>query len=100
MEHAYIIYEIKRCEPETMYPGDPDCASPEDIDKWLANKFATFKVINTKIDFNSFEVIATRQNEVFVPNVPLASGFFSDTGNRFRANNFYRTDFWLVQNEV
>jgi len=59
-DHAYIIYEIKRCEEDTKEAGDPDCADPDDIDAWLANKFATFKVINTKIDFNSFETVATR----------------------------------------
>jgi len=95
-EHAYFVYDIRKCTDEVREASDPECAEPEAIDAWLSTKFATFKVINTKIDFNSFENIATRENEVFVPNIPLASGSYCDTGGRFRRNIFSRTDHWLV----
>mmetsp|Transcript_41931 Transcript_41931/g.64189 ORF Transcript_41931/g.64189 Transcript_41931/m.64189 type:complete len:115 (-) Transcript_41931:730-1074(-) len=95
-DHKYFIFEVMRCSEETKVPGDPDCATPDAIDAWLDQKFLTFKVINKKIDFNSFEEVATRQNEAFVPNVPLASGTFCDTGHRFRRNKFQRTDSWLT----
>lgn len=49
-----------RCTEETRIQGDPECASEEDIDAWFGVKVATIKIINTKIDFNSFEDIATR----------------------------------------
>lgn len=84
--HAYIIFEAWRCSEDTKEPGDPDCASDEDIVKWIDTKMLAMKVINKKIDFLDFGDTAVRQNEVFVPIVPMKAGQFSDTGNRFRYN--------------
>ena len=57
----------------------------DSIDNWLRNKVATMKVINSKIDFITFEDIAVRQNEVFVPTVNMYN-VYSDNGFRLRYN--------------
>jgi hypothetical protein len=37
---------------------------------------------------------AVRNNEIFIPAISIAWGFYSDTGYRFRYNNFERYDNW------
>lgn len=46
MDSAYIVYEIHKCSDATKFPGYPACASDADIDAWLSDKYATFKVLN------------------------------------------------------
>lgn len=62
------------------------------IDNFLRKKKATFKVLNQKIDFTTFDKYAVRYNEVFIPTVDLAYPNYSDTGYRFRYNIFDRAD--------
>jgi hypothetical protein len=95
-DHAYIIFEIWRCtnDPSRKLQGYPDCAPADQIQKWMQTKYATFKVINQKIDFMDRGEFAVRNNEIFVPVIPLKWGKFSDTGYRFRYNDFQRYDYW------
>ena len=58
-EHAYIIFELRRCDNDTREEGDPVCATPEDTDEWLSTKYAFLRILNTKIDFSSFSKVAT-----------------------------------------
>jgi hypothetical protein len=58
------------------------------IDNWIRDKVVAMKLINQKIDFITFEDWAVRYNEVFIPGVPMGNGLFSDTGYRFRYNDF------------
>ena len=39
--------------------------------------------------------MAIRQNEIWMPSIPLKSGIFSDAGYRFRENKFLMKDNWL-----
>lgn len=66
------------------------------IDNWIRDKVVAMKLINQKIDFITFEDWAVRYNEVFIPGVPMGNGLFSDTGYRFRYNDFQRQDGWLI----
>ena len=61
----------------------------ESIDNYLRNKVIAMKLINQKIDFLTFDEWAVRYNEVFIPSVPMFDAY-SDTGYRFRRNNFNR----------
>ena len=66
----------------------------DDIIAWTEKKRVTLKVINKKIDFLEFDPIAVRENEVYVPSVPLIDGSYADTGHRFRYNELNRVDNW------
>ena len=59
------------------------------IDNFLRSKVVALKLINQKIDFITFDDWAVRYNEVFIPSVPMYDAY-SDTGYRFRRNNFFR----------
>jgi len=37
-DHAYVIYEVLTCSNETKEEGDPECASEDEIEEWLATK--------------------------------------------------------------
>jgi len=37
---------------------------------------------------------AVRQSEIFLPIIPLRSGYYSDKGYRYRQNDFIRNDEW------
>ena len=50
------------------------------------------KLLNQKIDFYEFSDTAIRYNEVFIPGVLMTE--YSDTGHRFRYNEFDRFDYW------
>jgi hypothetical protein len=95
-DHAYIVYEVWRCtdDPSRKLAGYPNCASPEAIKTWMSTKMATLKVLNQKIDFLTRESFAVRNNEVFIPSITLKQGRYSDTGYRFRFNDFERYDYW------
>ena len=76
----------------TLYEEDPDADS---IDNFTKNKKIAMKIINQKIDFTTFGDYAVRQNELFAPSIPMRSPSYSDTGYRFRYNQFDRTDGYL-----
>lgn len=64
---------------------------------WTEEKIAAMKLLNTKIDFYDFSDLAIRYNEVFIPGIPMNA--YSDTGYRFRYNEFDRTDGWFTPNK-
>jgi hypothetical protein len=75
----------KKTVPEAdLYLYEEDLTG-DSIDNWLRNKVVTMKVINSKIDFITFEDIAVRQNEVFLPTVNMYN-VYSDLGFRLRYN--------------
>ena len=65
------------------------------IDKWLQKKRIMLRAINTKIDLRDFGENPTRQNEIYLPSLPLAAGKFSDARFRLRRNLFIRNDWYI-----
>ena len=63
------------------------------INPWLQKKNIHLRVLNEKIDF-SIDNQPTRQNEIWLPLITMKPGFFSDTGYRFRQNDFKMSDNW------
>ena len=55
MATAYMIYDVYRCSNETKVEGDPECAEDHAIRKWLQHKKLFMRVLNTKINFESFD---------------------------------------------
>ena len=94
MEHAYVIIEVHVCNNGTKKEDDPECATEDEIEEWIATKQIQLKVIDNKIDFTNLDNYAVRQTEKWLPMVPLKKGSFSDTGYRFRKNSFERKDNW------
>ena len=70
----------------------PGCAGKDQIKSWLEYKVVHLRVLNDKINFSKFNHESVRQNESWLPVVPLRSGIFSDTGYRMRENIFYKYD--------
>jgi len=64
---AYFTIDVETCNEKTKLPGDPECATKSQIDEYMVRKFLVYRVINEKIDFGSFDNMATRQFEVYVP---------------------------------
>lgn len=54
-----------------------------------------FKVINNKVNYNDRNEEKMRQHQTWLPSVPLTNGKFSDTGYRYRKNNFFFMDYWI-----
>lgn len=119
-DHSYIVYETVRCSeaeydnydanagyPDVKIPRTP-CADPEVVEPevqsytnskaWTEKKIVAMKLLNTKIDFYDFSELAIRYNEVFIPGVPM--NMYSDTGYRFRYNEFERQDGWFGPKNV
>jgi hypothetical protein len=53
------------------------------------------RAINTKIDLKNFGNSPVRQNEIYIPTIPLASGKYSDGRFRLRRNIFVRRDWYI-----
>ena len=87
--------DVATIAPEELYKYVED-ESADTINSFLRNKKATMKVINEKIDFTTFGQNAVRFNEIFIPSIPLAYPFYSDTGYRFRWNFFDRSDGYII----
>ena len=64
----------------------------------MRHKKIALKVLNQKIDFTTFEPLAVRYNEIFMPSISMGNGAYSDTGYRFRYNQFDRGDGWIWPN--
>ena len=93
-DSAFVIYEIHKCSEKTMGPGYPECAKPDEIEAWINSKKATFKLISSKIDLTEMEERAVSFEELYLTQVPLKSGLYTDDGHRFRFNEFLRIDYW------
>ena len=93
-DSAYVIYEIHKCSNATKFKDYPECAPIEEIKKFIEKKFIAFKLINEKIYFNDRDELAVAYSEQFVQSIPMKAGKFSDTGHRFRFNQFFRRDYW------
>ena len=70
-DSSYVVYEIHKCTDALREPDDPKCATDEKIEEWLVNKYAQFRFINQKIDFNDRGEYAVRLNEIWLPTMPL-----------------------------
>ncbi len=55
--------------------------------------------INTKIDLKVFSYEPIRQNEIYLPSLPLTPGKFSDARLRLRRNLFTRQD-WFTSSFI
>ena len=53
-----------------------------------------FKYINNQIDFTNWKE-DIKQNEQYMPSVPLGDGQYSDTGYRIRKNSYEKLDHWF-----
>ena len=109
-DHAYVIYSVEKCtegsriltpldpacnpEEEECESYDPECASLKEINEWLEGKKSMFLVTQYKADFAIGSQL--RQNEVYLPSVPLSGRFFNDVGYRYRKNNFEIEDDWYT----
>lgn len=84
-----------RCSEDTRQEGDPECATTPEIDEWVGAKRIFVRVLNEKVDFKSWKTEAIRQNEIWVPMIPMNSGKFTDSGYRYRRNTFDKNDNWF-----
>lgn len=84
---SYVVYEVLKCTEETRLPGYPKCKSDQEIEDWLETKYAMIRFLDHKIDF-TYGADPTRYGELWFPVVPLQSGFFTDSGYRYRYNEF------------
>lgn len=100
IEHGYFVFETLRCTEATRKANDPPCATEPEIDAWLADKVMGFRIINQKIDFSTYDEVAVRNNEVWLPVVNLETGTFCDTGYRHRRNTFSRVDSWFIPTKL
>ena len=55
-----MVYEILKCQDDLKEDDDPACADISDINDWLSTKQLHLKVVDNKIDFNSYEEMAVR----------------------------------------
>jgi hypothetical protein len=46
------------------------------------------RAINTKIDLKNYGLKPVRQNEIYLPSIPLARGKYTDARYRLRRNLF------------
>jgi len=69
-------------------PVDPKCESNENINDWMKDMSIHFRVLNDKMDFSKWEGDHIRQNEIWLPTIPMTPGKFTDSGYRFRENRF------------
>ena len=53
-DNAFIYYEVLRCSEETRKVTDPECATEDAINEWTQHKSIGMRVINNKINFESF----------------------------------------------
>ena len=93
-DSAYVVYEVHKCSNKTMLPGYPACASNDEIEAWIDTKTAAFKMISSKIDLNERNKRAVNYQELMLSQSPLKSGLYTDSGHRFRFNEFLRIDYW------
>ena len=49
--HVYWIVRYAECQEKTRIKGDPECASQEEIDKYLADKYIHFRQIDEKANY-------------------------------------------------
>ena len=64
-------------------PGDPKCASEQEIEDWVQNKKTSLRYITRKLEFKNFGDDPTKYEEKWFPTTPLAVGNFSDNGYYF-----------------
>ena len=68
MNHAYVVYEIWKCNDDIREEGDPECKGLDEINEWISMKSLSFKYIDIKVDFEKREEEhAIRQSERWFP---------------------------------
>jgi len=75
---------IYRCSEETRKPDDPECADPEQIDQFLKTKVFSLSVLDTKMDFSSWEKRPVRQYMKDSFNARLKGGLYTDSKVKLR----------------
>ena len=53
------------------------------------------RVIDNKVDFESYNELPYRQNEEWLKMIPLKPKTFTDGGYRFVKNSVHRDDSWM-----
>ena len=99
----FAIMYVDKCTEATRQPGDPKCASDEEISKWLETKKLVWYFISSKIELNSWDnPIRFQEQQMF--GMTIALDTFSDTGLRYRRNVLKSSNNWywnsLNQTEV
>ncbi len=70
------------------------CATDDEIDKWIKYKTFRSRLLNQKINFDIWDKYK-RENETWIPVMPLQRGKYTDGGFRFRKNLFNMNDSWV-----
>jgi hypothetical protein len=81
----------------TLYEED---LKADSIDNFIRYKKIAMKIFNQKIDFTTFDDYAVRYNEVWTPTITMTSPSYTDSGYRFRYNNFDRDDKYFVPHSL
>ena len=59
-EYSYVVFEVSNCNNDTRGENDPECATPEEINEWISTKQIQIRIVDNKIDFDSYSKNAVR----------------------------------------
>ncbi len=81
--HAFFILKFEICHEESKRPGDPECSSDEEIDKYLKGKTVRVVLIEKKLD------LVEQQTEFlhienYMQTIKLDRNKFFDIGWRYK----------------
>lgn len=66
----------------------------DEINEWIRPKSVHWRVMNDKMDLSQRDDVV-RQNEIWLPAIPMTPGKFTDSGYRFRENLLDKKDSWV-----
>ena len=49
-DHAYLVYEFKKCQAANQLNGEAPCADISAINDWLTTKVVHMRILNEKLD--------------------------------------------------
>ena len=81
--NTFFYISIKKCEIKK----NPACKTDEEVEEWIKYRNLLPLVINKSPDFGSFDSIY-KEEEIYVDDVKLGPHKFTDTGYRFRINDY------------
>ena len=96
LDTSIFIIQVFRCQNG----NGIECASNEEASQWLADKNLVPAYFNPYSDFtsNSYDAegkSALLETYKWFPSIPLRGDSMSDSGYRFRYNEYSRSDQWL-----
>lgn len=88
------MWHIDICNEETKL-RNTKCSSDKEIDDWLIGKIAIFKVLNNQLHLHDFNSNNLEIIEKWLRGIKLKRNLLTDTGWRFRRNEFRAYDsYW------